>query len=535
MSSPVPNHQPRDGWQRLLELAVGLTPFAFLAALVVLSRYALKAAAIILLLYTLAWLLRLLGYARRLAASFYYLNLALIINWREKLNDITSASPLVSGASGFWSGRAEKWYQHLLASGVESGARANPDEIYHAIIVAVYNESAGIIESTLKAVRASDYDLSRVILLVAYEARGGARTEASVKKLVEKYASGFKLARAIKHPDNIAGEAKAKAGNITFAGRYLSRYCARQKIDPASVLVTTLDADNRPHEQYLAGLTWSYCLAHKRTMRSYQPVPLFTNNIWDVPAMVRVVATDSSFWFMMEALRPRRLRLFSAHAQALATLEDTDFWNVEMVVEDGHQYWRTYFTYDGDHQAIPIWLPITQDAVLAGGWRRTIVAQFRQLLRWAWGTADTPFIIRQALRDKKISWPNKLIHIIRQMDDYIAWSTAPIVLAIGGWLPRLIAPDPSQSVLALNLPYFISGLQALGAIGLVVPVVASLASLPPRPTRYSKLKNVMMLLQWVLEPVALIGFVALASLNAHLRLIINKPLEKFNVTEKVTK
>lgn len=530
----VPNHQPRDGFQRMLELATGLVPFAFLALIVILSRWAVKAAAIILLVYTLAWLIRLLGYAWRLAASFYFLKLAMMIDWRRKLADIKHEAK-TANAGDFWSMRAEKWYQRLLASGVPVAERLDPSEIYHALIVAVYNEPAAIIESTLKAIKASSYDTGKVILLVAYEARGPASTQASVKKLVEKYGGGFKLAKAIKHPDNIPGEAKAKAGNITYAGRFLSDYCRKHKIDPALVLVTTLDADNRPHQRYLAELAWTYCLAAKRTRRSYQPVPLFTNNIWDVPALVRVVATDSSFWFMMEALRPRRLRLFSAHAQALQTLEDTDYWNVEMIVEDGHQYWRTFFTYGGDHHAIPIWLPIYQDAVDSGKWPKTIIAQFRQLLRWAWGTADTPFIIRQALRDKNISWSNKLIHIIRQMDDYIAWSTAPIVLAIGGWLPWLLVPDFSETYLSFNLPYIISALQLIGVVGLIVPAIASLLSLPSRPKRYSRWKNLQMVLQWLLEPVALIGFVSMASLAAHFRLIINKPLEKFNVTEKVTK
>jgi hypothetical protein len=146
--------------------------------------------------------------------------------------------------------------------------------------------------------------------------------------------------------------------------------------------------------------------------------------------------------------------------------------------------------------------------------------------------ADTPWLIRQALRDRSIGWPSKVRHIMWQVDDYVTWASAPIVLAIGGWLPFWLAPDPTQSMLALRLPYFISGLQLIAVLGLIVPVMASYLSLPTRPAKYGPAKNLAMLLQWALEPVALIGFISLASLNAHLRLIINKPLEKFNVTRK---
>ena len=420
----------------------------------------------------------------------------------------------------------------MLNSGVKRASRLDPEDIYQAIIVAVYKEPADIIKSTIEAIAKSNYDHKKIMLIVAYEARGGGKVESAVKNIISEYGNDFMLAKAVKHPDNLPGEAKAKAGNITCAAKYLSTYCQRKDIPPQHVLVTTLDADNRPHPQYLAALAWTYAITDKRTRRSYQPLPLFMNNIWDVPAIVRVIATDSSFWFMIGAMQPQRLRLFSAYAQSLQTLQAVDYWNVEIVVEDGHQYWRTYFTFNGDHFALPIWAPIYQDAVLSKSYLLTHQAQFRQLLRWAWGTADTPWMVRQAWRDKQISWPNKLIHLVRQIDDYIAWSIAPIILAIGGWLPLLLSSHSQSSFIATHLPYATGALQLIALIGLIAPITASTLSLPPRPARYGWLKSVTMVLQWALEPLALIGFISLASLNAHLRLIINKPLETFHATIK---
>ncbi|MHB1864756.1 MAG: glycosyltransferase family protein [Candidatus Saccharimonadales bacterium] len=531
-STAIPNHQPRDFIQRLLEIFTGLMPFMFLIVLVVLSRFNLEAAAVVLLLYTLSWLVRLFGYSYKLMVSFYYLRLAMLIDWQAKLADVLDTLTEPPATNGLWRLLAEKWYQKYLLSGLKRGQRIDPRNIYNAVIIAVSNEPLEIIQSSVNAVVASRYDHKKLILIIAYEERGGKQVEHDCHMLVKKYQSRLKLAKAIKHPNNLPGEAKAKAGNITNAAKYLSSYCSRNKIKASDVLVTVLDADNRPHPQYLAALTWTYALTSNRLHRSYQPIPLFTNNIWDVPAIVRVVAADSSFWFIIQSMQPKRLRLFSAYAQSLKTLQDTNYWNVEVLVEDGHQYWRSYFSFKGDHFVLPVWLPIYQDAVLNTGYIKTLVAQYRQLRRWAWGTADTPWLIRQAFKDKDIPWSNKLIHILRQYDDYIAWSTAPIILSIGGWLPRLLSPESSQVIAAVTLPYIISGIQLFALVGLIVPVALSVWSLPPRPANHGLMKSLSMVLQWVLEPIALVFFISLSSLNAHFRLIVNKPLERWDITAK---
>ena len=43
-------------------------------------------------------------------------------------------------------------------------------------------------------------------------------------------------------------------------------------MDPAKVVVTTLDADNRPDPRYFALLTYVYCVAPDPLKASYQPL-----------------------------------------------------------------------------------------------------------------------------------------------------------------------------------------------------------------------------------------------------------------------
>ena len=87
-------------------------------------------------------------------------------------------------------------------------------------------------------------------------------------------------------------------------------------------------------------------------------------------------------------MRPQHLRNFASHSQPLEALEGMNYWSKRTIVEDGHQYWRSLFYFDGDYEVIPIRVPIYQDAVIAETFLGTLKAQFIQLRRWDYGASD---------------------------------------------------------------------------------------------------------------------------------------------------
>lgn len=536
----APEHPYTDWKQRFLEIAVGSMSWAFLALLVFLSYFSIIWAAYLLIAYILLWLVKIFGYSSRLVRGYWYIKLGNRLDWLKRLQDLrdpqkalTQLNQDIPAQKSKMNKFALKYYRKILTRAQKAESQIlDPDQIRHAVIVATYNEGPQILESTLQSIARSNYDKSKMFLIVAYEERGGPEVEYHAERLVEEYGSKFAVAKAIKHPKDIPGEVKAKAGNLTYAARWLTGYIKDNDIAPENVIVTTLDADNRPARQYFAETAYKYAMTPKRTRTSYQPIPMYFNNIWDAPALMRVIAASNSFWVLMECLRPHRLRNFSAHGQSLRTLIDTEYWNVRSVVEDGHQYWRTYFAYKGDHKVLPIFSPIYQDAVLVEGYWRTFKAQFYQLRRWAWGVADTPYVIRRAMHEPEIPLSNRLIHIFRQLEGYFSWAVAPIVLAVGGWLPLFLYADATESALALQLPTIVSYIQTGALLGLLAPIISTMISLPPRPRRYRRHHSVLMVLQWALVPVALIAFGSHAALNAQTRLLFGKYLSDFNVTEK---
>ncbi len=543
---------------RAMEILPGSVTWLTLLLPILLSVMMPIAVAYFIIAYDLYWTIKSFRMSGNLIRGYRRLHVAQSIDWNGRLEqlrhldkslrqcddalaDMRVAHP---GVENIWSlaGRKLKsQYRGLLGEkarvadlAVRANEIMNPTELYHAVVLATYNESMDILYPSVKTLTEVDFPLKQIMLVVAYEERGGPETEANAHSLVAEFGDKFAMAIAVKHPDGMAGEVRGKGGNISYAGRVLTQQVRERGIDPERVIVTTFDSDHRAATNYFSYLSYLYATDVNRVQRSFQPIPMFYNNIWDVPAPMRVIATGNSFWMLMETMRPHRLRNFAAHAQSLAALIATDYWSVTSIVEDGHQFWRTYFVFDGKHEVVPIFTPVYQDAVLAGTYLKTFKVQFLQLRRWAWGVSDFPFVVRNSLANKKIPWGNKLVQTGRLFESHFSWATAPLILTFVGWLPLYLNKGFAYQSLAHNLPIITSRILTLASISIVVSICLSLISLPPKPERYRKTRFIGMLAQWVLLPVTSICFGALAALNSQTRLMFGKYLE-FYVTEKATK
>jgi hypothetical protein len=298
------------------------------------------------------------------------------------------------------------------------------------------------------------------------------------------------------------------------------------------VLVTTLDSDNRPDKKYFGALTYTYCSTEEPKYASYQPITMYTNNIWDAPAPMRVIATGNSFWNVVLSLRPHMLRNFSAHSQPMAALIDTDFWSVRTIVEDGHQYWRTWFRYDGKHEVYPLYTPIYQDAVFTEKYTKTLKMQFIQLRRWAWGVSDIAYVANQGFLKKNSIPKYKVISkFLRLLEGHINWSTAPPILILSAFIPLFLHP---QTFIGNELPQYASALQRVATVGIIITLYISMKSLPPKPPRYKRRRTIWMVVQWLYLPVTSLLYSSFAALYSQTRLMFGWYLG-FIVTEKAVR
>lgn len=520
----IPYEEDRHFKYRFFEILPGSLSWLLLFMPLILSLFSVTAAAFFILAYILIYFTRSVAVDIRALTGYRDMRRYMKLNWREMLSEIETLEVVNADA------KRPKWhYNNLIRLGLRDRI-VKPSDLLHAIIVVTYNESLEVLEPTFETILKSDYDMKRVILILAYEERGGERVETQAHYLIKKYGKHFYHAEAVKHPRNLPGEIVGKGGNQTYAGRWLKTYLEEKKIDPLHVIVTTLDADNRVDRQYLAALSYMYCVVPNPVRASYQPLPMYTNNIWDVPAPMRVVATGNNFFYIMLTQRPHLERNFSSHAQSMQSLIETDFWSVLTVVEDGHQFWRSYFRYDGDYRVYPIFVPVYQDAVLADGYIKTLKAQFVQLRRWTYGASDVAYIANQGFF-KKNNVPKRdlIFKFLRTLEGHVTWAVGSLLLAFAAFVPVLFNP---QNYAANELPLIVSRIQTIGLAGALASLYVAMRTLPPRPARYKRRRSIFMILQWVYLPVTTIAYGSFAAIYSQTRLMFGWYISKFDVTDK---
>ena len=413
----------------------------------------------------------------------------------------------------------------------------DPKKIYHATIMTAYNEGLETLKPSIQAVIDNTFSSERVIFVLAYEERGGEEIERNAKELKKEFGDKFYDFILVKHPANLPGEVIGKGPNLTYAGERLEEYVAKKKIPIENVIVTSLDSDNRMAPKYLDAVAYEFITHPNRQRLSYQPVSLFMNNIWDAPAPTRVIAVSNSFFNIISTMRPHSLRNFASHSQPLQALAAMRFWSKHTIVEDGHQYWRSLFFFDGDYEVLPIRIPIYQDAVLDETLWKTVKAQFVQVRRWYYGASDVAYVGTRLFtsREKRnVPFAILLAKFWRLLDGHVTLAIMAPIVAFGGWIPTIMNLS-SHEMVAYSLPGIVSIVQSIASIGLLVTVLFSLKMLPPRPTKYKKMKTVWMVVQWILMPITSILYQSLAAFYAQTRLMLGLYMEKFDVTHKVVK
>jgi cellulose synthase/poly-beta-1,6-N-acetylglucosamine synthase-like glycosyltransferase len=522
---------------RFFEMVPAILSYGALVLLIVLSLVSPLLAAIYLMLVIITLIVKAVGIAYHTIGGRNRLEKAQKVDWKARLGDLedpeASYEHLRNAKSKEFGSIAHKENLRLIAA--DSRTFPRPSQLYNAVIVAAYNESYEVIEPTIQSIINTTYDNKKLIITLAYEQRGGEGIKQTAIRLKKQFGHQFHSFHLVEHPQDLPNEVIGKGGNITHAGRYLKEWLPTQGIEYKDVIITTLDSDNRPHAAYFDYLTYEYIVHEDRKHLAYQPISLFFNNIWDAPAPMRVVATGNSFWNIISSMRPHTLRNFASHSQPMDALVEMDFWSTRTIVEDGHQYWRSYFYFAGNYSVMPLYVPIYQDAVLSDTYVKTLKAQFIQLRRWAYGASDVPYVATRIFtRNRNVSFMGGFARLVRLVDGHVTLGSVSLLVAVGGWVPLLINNQAFRDPVAHVLPDVISVVQQIAMIGLFVTVFLAFKMLPPRPLRYKRHRSVFMVAQWVLMPLTAIGYSATSALYSQGRLFAGRYLDKFDVTDKAT-
>lgn len=329
------------------------------------------------------------------------------------------------------------------------------------------------------------------------------------------------------HPEGLTNEARVKGANVSYAAKEMAEYFKAKNILFENVIVSCLDSDTIVSPDYFACLTYHFMLSPKRTQASFQPIPVYNNNIWEASGFARVLDVGSSFFQLIESTNPEKLVTFSSHSMSFKALVDVGYWPTDLISDDSAIFWKAFIHYDGDYRVIPIYVTVSMDIVEGGSWWSTIKSVYKQKRRWAWGVENFPIVMRSFLSpDNKVSFYNRIRYGFKLFEGHVSWATWAFLLIVIGWVPAFFAGrEFSSSVFYYSAPRITAIIFNLASLSLFISIILSFCLLPKKKVRHHLLKKIGFAFEWLLVPLIATFLSALPALDAQTRLMFGRYME----------
>ncbi len=415
-------------WQRLFEILPGLTSWGILVGLIGLSILKPILAAILIICFYFYWLLKLLYMTIFLVLSYYRLKMEQQTDWMERIKNVDR---LEESLKDLLKDNKDRKIQNILKRlsfaihqrellHLKKSGQPPPssEAIYHLVIYPVAKEPREILEPGIKRLSQQKFPAQRIVVIFALEERAAENIKEDVFALQEKYRHHFFDLLIVIHPTDLPGETRVKGANVTYAAKQAAQYLSDKKISFDQVIASCFDADTVVHSNYFTCLTYYFLVWPQRFQSSFQPIPVYHNNIWDVPGFARVIEIGSSFFQLIEATNPDKLVTFSSHSMSFKALVDVGYWPVDMISDDSAIYWKAFVHYGGRYHVVPLYVTVSMDIAGSKSILETARTVYKQKRRWAWGVY--------------YSLSQKIRHALE-------WLMIPFILVIFGALPALDA------------------------------------------------------------------------------------------------
>lgn len=336
---------------RILEALPGSLVWLTIILTVLLSWLSPAKVAVFIIIFDLFWMLRISYLSFHQISGYKKMKENIKIDWLEKL---------------------------------KNSENQNWKKIFHLVILPIYKEELDTLRLTLQSLSDSDYPKDKIMIVLATEERAGNQAQITAEKIKEKFGENFFRFLITIHPENIPGEINGKGSNFAFAFKEAKEKLIKGLlISPENIIVSNFDSDTRPYPQYFGCLTWHFLDTKEPLKTSFQPIPIYNNNIWEAPSFSRTVAVSGTFWQMMQQERQEQLINYSSHAVPFKVLDEVGY-PANVVSDDSRIFWKSFLFYDGKYRVKPLHYPVSMDAVLAKNLKKTAINQYKQQRRWAW-------------------------------------------------------------------------------------------------------------------------------------------------------
>jgi hypothetical protein len=395
------------------------------------------------------------------------------------------------------------------------------DHLWQLVILpADATEPVQVIKEALDSIQSCNWPRERMIVVLALEDVSKEVHDLGTK-IEKEYGDKFGEFLVTYHPQGVPGEMRGKGSNETYAAQQAQKLIDSKNIPHEDVIISSFDIDTKLYPQYFSCLAWHFLTTEKPYRSSFQPVPLYHNNIWEAGAVSRVVANSGTFWQMMQQERPERLTTFSSHSMSFKSLAEIGFWQKNIVSEDSRIFWNHFFHFDGDWQVVPLSYPISMDANMAPSFFRTALNVYKQQRRWGWGVENVPFVLFNFVKNKNIPRKLKIRFTFNLLEGFWSWATNALMIFALGWLPVVLAGrEASQTLIVSNVPYVTRWIMTLAMVGIVTSAVISQKMLKKTKDDYGLKRGLPLVLNWILMPFTIIFFGSIPGIEAQTRLML---------------
>jgi cellulose synthase/poly-beta-1,6-N-acetylglucosamine synthase-like glycosyltransferase len=250
---------------RYLEILPGSLSWMTLLGLIVLAYLHPVFVAYFIIAFNVYWLLLVVYLGIHLVYAYLQMKKNSRTDWAGKLSALSADQP-------------------GLAKNCLARQGLGYDDILHIVFLPAYKESREVVETCIQGLIDDGYGLDKMIVVLAQEERAGPEYIRRAHDIEKEFGPRFRNFLVTVHPDGLAGEIKGKGSNQAWAARIAKKEIIdKEDLDQGRLIASVFDVDTIVKPGYF------HCLAHKFLTvdspyrASYQPVPMYHNNVWQAP------------------------------------------------------------------------------------------------------------------------------------------------------------------------------------------------------------------------------------------------------------
>ncbi len=247
---------------RLFEILPGFLSWSFLFLIAFFSWFRPVWVAVFAIVFSVFWFFRTIYFSFCLWIGYKKMRIQEKIDWKGKL-------------------------RQLPAEKLES--------IYHLVVIPMYKEPIEVVSDSFKHLVETDYPKDKMIVVLACEERAREEAFSVAKKIEQDFGNKFFKFLITWHPAGLRGEIAGKGSNEAYGSRKAKDLIDSLAIPYKNIIFSSLDVDTCVFPKYFSCLSYYYLTLPNPNRTSFQPVPLYINNIWQAPLISRIFSFSSCF------------------------------------------------------------------------------------------------------------------------------------------------------------------------------------------------------------------------------------------------